>query len=58
MTVEVTRDPAVIQVHFLLLSDVQAAHRTLARLERLTHGVFGSNGPPAAPSPAVTEAPS
>jgi multicomponent Na+:H+ antiporter subunit E len=58
MTVEVTREPAVIQVHFLLLSDVDAAHRTLARLEQLTHGVFRSRRGPIAPSRAVTEAPS
>jgi len=41
MTVEATRDPAVLYVHFLLLDDVEQARRMLVRLERLAVGVFG-----------------
>jgi multicomponent Na+:H+ antiporter subunit E len=41
MTVEATRDPAVLYVHFLLLDDVEQARRTLVRLERLAVDVFG-----------------
>ena len=47
MTVEVTREPAVLYVHFLLLDDVEQARRTLVRLESLAVGVFG--GPKVAP---------
>jgi multicomponent Na+:H+ antiporter subunit E len=35
MPVDVTDDPPVLYVHFLLLSDVDAARRTMARLEQL-----------------------
>jgi multicomponent Na+:H+ antiporter subunit E len=56
MTVDVARDPAVIHVHFLLLSDVESAHRTLARLERLTHAAVGPPRPPASSSPTAAEA--
>jgi multicomponent Na+:H+ antiporter subunit E len=35
MTVEATRDPSVLYVHFLLLDDVAQARRTIARLEAL-----------------------
>jgi multicomponent Na+:H+ antiporter subunit E len=35
MPVDVTRDPPVVYVHFLLLSDIAAARRTMARLETL-----------------------
>jgi len=35
MPVDVTDDPSVLYVHFLLLSDVDAARRTMARLEQL-----------------------
>ena len=41
MTVDVTSDPAAIDVHFLLLSDVDAARATVARLEQLVLAVFG-----------------
>ena len=41
MTVEATRDPAVLYVHFLLLDDVEQARRMLVRLDRLAVGVFG-----------------
>jgi multicomponent Na+:H+ antiporter subunit E len=44
MTVETTRDPAVIYVHFLLLNDVEGARRAVARLERLVVAALG--GPP------------
>jgi multicomponent Na+:H+ antiporter subunit E len=33
MPVDVSSDPPVLHVHFLLLSDVEAARRTIARLE-------------------------
>ena len=41
MTVEATREPAVIYVHFLLLDDLEQARRRLARLERLTVAALG-----------------
>lgn len=40
MTVEVTRDPAVVYVHFLLFADVDDARRAIARLEALTVAAF------------------
>jgi multicomponent Na+:H+ antiporter subunit E len=58
MTVEATTDPAVIYVHFLLLSDLEGARRAVARLERLAvaalggpGAVPGSVGPPAERAP-------
>ena len=44
MTVEATRDPAVLYVHFLLLQDVERARRTVARLERLAVAALGHDG--------------
>jgi multicomponent Na+:H+ antiporter subunit E len=41
MTVEVTRDPPVLYVHFLLLEDVDAARGELARLQRLAEAALG-----------------
>ncbi len=41
MTVEATRDPWVIYVHFLLLDNVEHARRTVARLEGLAVAVLG-----------------
>jgi multicomponent Na+:H+ antiporter subunit E len=41
MTVDVTRDPPMIYVHFLLLSDVGEARRAIARLERLVVAALG-----------------
>ena len=41
MTVEATREPAVLYVHFLLLEDVDRARRTVARLERLAAAALG-----------------
>jgi multicomponent Na+:H+ antiporter subunit E len=41
MTVDVTRDPPIIYVHFLLLSDVDEARRAIARLERLVFAAIG-----------------
>ena len=41
MTVEATREPAVLYVHFLLLEDVDQARRTVARLERLAVAALG-----------------
>lgn len=41
MTVEATREPAVLHVHFLLLADVDAARRTIARLEDVVVGAVG-----------------
>ena len=34
MPVDVTEEPPMLYVHFLLLSDVDAARRTMARLEQ------------------------
>jgi multicomponent Na+:H+ antiporter subunit E len=42
MTVEATRDPGRIYVHFLLLDDVDSARRDIARLERLVVGAVGT----------------
>lgn len=53
MTVEATRHPAVVYVHFLLLEDVDQARQAIARLERLVVGAVGfpDHGPaPATPS--------
>jgi multicomponent Na+:H+ antiporter subunit E len=41
MTVEATREPAVLYVHFLLLDDLEQARRTVARLERLAVAALG-----------------
>lgn len=41
MTVDVTRDPPIIYVHFILLSDVDEARRAIARLERLVFAAIG-----------------
>jgi multicomponent Na+:H+ antiporter subunit E len=41
MTVEATRDPAVIYVHVLLLEDIDAARRSFARLEELAVAAVG-----------------
>jgi multicomponent Na+:H+ antiporter subunit E len=46
MTVEATREPPVIYVHFLLLRDIEGARRSVARLEELIAGVVRM--PPAA----------
>ena len=43
MTVEATRDPAVLYVHFLLLEDLDQARRTVARLERLAVAALGGD---------------
>lgn len=41
MTVEATREPSVLYVHFLLLSDLDQARRTVAGLERLAVAALG-----------------
>jgi multicomponent Na+:H+ antiporter subunit E len=41
MTVDVTPDPPMIYVHFLLLSDVVEARQAVARLERLVVAAVG-----------------
>lgn len=41
MTVEVTTDPGVMYVHFLLLDDVDQARRQIADLERLAIAALG-----------------
>ena len=41
MTVEATREPSVLYVHFLLLADLDQARRTVARLERLAVAALG-----------------
>jgi multicomponent Na+:H+ antiporter subunit E len=51
MTVEATREPPVIYVHFLLLDDVCAARRAIARLEQLVVQAVGFPEP----NPATTE---
>jgi multicomponent Na+:H+ antiporter subunit E len=57
MTVEATRDPAVLHVHCLLLSDVESAPGNLDRLTRLVLAVavpdevHGSRGAAAEPRP-------
>lgn len=43
MTVEATREPAVLYVHFLLLDDVDRARKTVARLERLAVAALGGD---------------
>jgi multicomponent Na+:H+ antiporter subunit E len=45
MTVDVTRDPPTLYVHFLLLSDVEEARRTIVRLERLVVAAIGERPP-------------
>jgi len=45
MTVEVTRTPPVIYVHFLLLEDVDHARQQIARLEALIVGAIGAASP-------------
>lgn len=42
MTVDATRDPRTISVHFLLLDDVATAERSLAHLEHLVAGAVGA----------------
>lgn len=42
MTVEATRDPPTLYVHFLLLDDVEEARRGIARLERLAVAALGA----------------
>jgi multicomponent Na+:H+ antiporter subunit E len=49
MTVEATRDPATLYVHFLLLDDLERARRTVARLEELAVAALG--GPEALAGP-------
>jgi multicomponent Na+:H+ antiporter subunit E len=43
MTVEATRDPFVLYVHFLLLDDLDHARRAVARLECLAVGALGAS---------------
>lgn len=46
MTVEATRAPSILYVHFLLLDDVGAARRSISRLEDLVVGAMrGSRHP-------------
>jgi multicomponent Na+:H+ antiporter subunit E len=49
MTVEATRDPAVLYVHFLLLDDVAGARRAISRLEELAVATIGDGTPPPPP---------
>jgi multicomponent Na+:H+ antiporter subunit E len=44
MTVDVDRDSVTIYVHFLFLSDVNAARRGLTQLERLAVGAIAAPG--------------
>jgi multicomponent Na+:H+ antiporter subunit E len=41
MTVEATRDPAVLYVHFLLLDDLDEARQAISRLENLSFEALG-----------------
>ncbi len=41
MTVDATTDPATLRVHFLLLEDVESAHRSIARLEHHVAAALG-----------------
>ena len=41
MTVEATRDPAVVYVHFLLLDDIEEARQAIAHLEDLVVAALG-----------------
>jgi multicomponent Na+:H+ antiporter subunit E len=50
MTVEATRHPPVLYVHFLLLDDVEKARRAIARLEELAVATVGHPAP-AEPQP-------
>jgi multicomponent Na+:H+ antiporter subunit E len=43
MPVEVTREPPTLYVHFLLLSDVENARRTIGRLETLVVAAVGGD---------------
>lgn len=43
MTVDTAQDSSVIYVHFLFLDDLQAARRSLARLERLVVAAIGTD---------------
>jgi multicomponent Na+:H+ antiporter subunit E len=54
MTVEATRDPPVLHVHFLMLDDLDEAHGAVQRLEGLVVGAFGD---PAPPVPATAREP-
>lgn len=51
MTVDVTHDPAVVHVHFLLLEDEAGAHRSIDRLAVLVTAAFGDAR---TPSPETT----
>lgn len=53
MTVEATREPPVVYVHFLLLRDVDAARRSIASLERLIAAIV--RPPPPAPASAAAD---
>jgi multicomponent Na+:H+ antiporter subunit E len=45
MTVEATRDPTVLYVHFLLLDDIEHARGAIARLEDLVVGALRPRSP-------------
>lgn len=45
MTIDVTRQPAVLYVHFLLLQDATRARREIARLEALVVDAIGGAAP-------------
>ena len=52
MPVDVTHDPPMLYVHFLLLSDVEDARRTMGRLETLVTAAI-STGPAPTGDPAT-----
>ena len=55
MTVETTRDPAVIYVHFLLLADLDAARHSVAKLEQLAVAALGGRADAHDPAPPILE---
>ncbi len=57
MTVEATRDPAVLHVHCLLLSDVEGARRNLERLTRLVLAVAAPDEATGSREPAAGSGP-
>lgn len=57
MTVELTRDPNILYVHFLLLDDLDAARASIARLETLVTATISRGTPASTTTPAVESDP-
>jgi multicomponent Na+:H+ antiporter subunit E len=45
MTVDVTQEPPLLRVHFLMLEDEESARRSITRLERLVAAATGADEP-------------